>query len=119
LAKQLRDVLLGAGGFQRFPAELFAQIYSMPSKTGATSTAFVARRVSWPAAPLSWRDLRISAQRDQRRLLALLRSQGWSAGREIRGLFAVRILRPLLETIALVLAAASLALGLIPWPLAA
>jgi cellulose synthase/poly-beta-1,6-N-acetylglucosamine synthase-like glycosyltransferase len=115
-----RDVLIEAGGFRGSTADLFAHIYAGAlAKSRATHTAFVARRVSWPAVPNSWNELRIRTQRDQRRLAALLQRYGWSAGRETRGLFIVRIVRPLLETIALVLAAAGFVLGWIPWSLAA
>jgi arginine/ornithine N-succinyltransferase beta subunit len=75
--------------------------------------AFLPRRVSWPPAPQSWNDLQARVESDQRALAALK-----PEGREGRALFAVRFLRPLLETIALVFTAIGLAAGWMGWPLA-
>jgi glycosyl transferase family 21 len=105
-----RDAVVAAGGFTRMADELFAR--------GAVRTAFVARRVSWPAAPREWGELRRRAERDQHRLAPLVRGYAWRGGIAARGLFVARILRPLFETAALVLAAAGLALGWIAWPVA-
>ena len=113
-----RDVVVEAGGFRGAADSVFAQIYSSPPSGLGARAAFVARRVSWPAALQSWSELRRRAQSDQRRLAGLLQRYGWSAGITTRGLFVARILRPLLETIALLLAGVGLALGWFGWPMA-
>jgi hypothetical protein len=114
-----RDAVVAAGGFRRGVAAMFARIYAdAPSRRGATRVAFVAAGASWPRQPRSWTDLREAVRRDQRQLAALLWRHGRSSGRELRGLFTVRILRPVAETAALVIAAAALAAGWISWPLA-
>jgi hypothetical protein len=103
-----RDIALEIGGVQSIPADLFPRI-AAPRRA-----AFLPSAVSWLPAPQTWDDLRTRAQADQRTLTTML-----PASREGKALYAVRVLRPILETVALILAAVGLAAGWIDWPIAA
>ena len=102
-----RDFALEAGGIKNTPSDLFERI------PAGKRAAFLPRRVSWLPAPRTWAELRAVAQRDQREMNSQFR-----AGREGRALFAIRVLRPLLETIALVFAVVGVAVGWVGWPTA-
>ena len=97
-----RSAVDAAGGFGRGVRQLFRQIYRTKQKL-----VFLPAPVSWSRAPGSFADLRDHLRYDQAQL----------AGGPI--LFSVRLLRPLIESSALLLAAASLYLGWIHPGLAA
>jgi cellulose synthase/poly-beta-1,6-N-acetylglucosamine synthase-like glycosyltransferase len=115
-----RDAVRSVGGFRSGATALFADLHAAGSANGSRwRIAFVAAPVSFRPAAATWRDLRRHARRDQQQLAAALRQLRPGAGREFLGLFSIRALRPLLETVAYFLAAAGWIAGLIHPALAA
>jgi hypothetical protein len=104
-----RDALIAAGGFRGGTPELFLDLYAAPG----ARIAFVPMPVSCRPAAASWKDLHRQTSRDQSLLTAAMRHRGPGAGRKSGGLFGVRVVRPLLETAGLFLAAAGLLAGIV------
>jgi len=101
-----RDAIVAAGGFERGVMELFLALHER--KQGI---AFVPDPLSWsrPAATIA--EVLHQVQYDQAQLAAGLRHGGSEAGSAFNALFCSRVIRPLVETVALVLAATGLAIG--------
>jgi len=115
-----RDAVRSIGGFRAGPLELFLDLHAAArAATPLWRTAFVASPVSWRPAARTWGDLRRQVLGDQRVLAPALGRLSPGAGREFLGLFCIRVLRPLLETVAYVLAAAGWISGLVHPALAA
>jgi hypothetical protein len=114
-----RDAICSAGGFRAGPLELFVDLHSTARATAAPwRIALVAAPVSVRPAAGNWDHLHRQARGDQRQLAAALGKLG-GAARQFFGLFCMRALRPLLETVALILALAGWIAGMVPPALAA
>jgi cellulose synthase/poly-beta-1,6-N-acetylglucosamine synthase-like glycosyltransferase len=115
-----RDAVGSVGGFRAGPLDLFLDLHAAGSANGLRwRIALLAAPVSFRPAAATWGDLRRQAIGDQRQLAAALRRLGTGANREFLGLFSIRVLRPLLETAAYILAAAGWVAGLLHPALAA
>ena len=115
-----RDAVRSIGGFHAGPLGLFLDLHAAAITNNLHwRTAFVASPVSCRLAARSWRHLRRQVRGDQQQLGSALRPFHRVPSREFLGLFRTRGLRPLLETVAYVLAAAGWLAGLVPPALAA
>jgi hypothetical protein len=109
-----REAVCAVGGFRAGTTELFLDMHAANrAQGGRWRIAFVASPVSFRPAAATWADLHRQVRRDQRQLAGALRQLDAGAGRAFLGLFCSRGLRPLLETVAYVLAAAGLIMGLV------
>jgi cellulose synthase/poly-beta-1,6-N-acetylglucosamine synthase-like glycosyltransferase len=99
-----RQAVEAVGGFRRGLTELFKDL-----NKGKGEISFLPVAVSWSQAPASFGDLKEQTLYDQSRVVA----GGW-----FTTLFGGRVLRPLIETLALLLAGVGLAIGWIPPALA-
>ncbi len=107
-----RKAICSVGGFRDGTMGLFLDLHTGgDGKSGRI--AFVASPVSYRPAAATWADLHRQARSDQRQLAAALGKLGGGASREFFGLFCFRGLRPVLETAALILAAAGWITGLV------
>ena len=114
-----REAACSVGGFRAGPLELFLDLHTAARATASPArVAFLASPVSCRPAAGTWGDLRRQVRHDQRQLTAALRRTGTGGGREFFGLFCLRALRPLLETVAYLLAGAGWVAGLVPPALA-
>jgi GT2 family glycosyltransferase len=115
-----RDAVRSVGGFRAGATELFLDLHAARRAKGSGGRiAFVAEPVSYRSAAATWDDLRRQAVSDQRQLAAALGRLGPGPGSEFFGLFCIRGLRPLMETAALLLAAAGWITGMLHPALAA
>ena len=115
-----RDAVRSVGGFRAGAMELFLDLHAARRAKGSGGrVAFVAAPVSYRPAAANWDDLRRQATSDQRQLAAALGRLGPGPGSEFFGLFCIRGLRPLMETAALLLAAAGWITGMLHPALAA
>ena len=115
-----RDAVRLIGGFRAGPLELFLDLHAAARAHRLRwRAAFVASPVSVRRAAGTWHDLHQQAQGDQRKLTTALRHVRLGDNRELLGLFSIRVLRPLLETAAYVLAAAGWITGVVHPALAA
>ena len=102
-----REAVCAVNGFRGGAVGLFLDLHAAGIASGSNRhIAFVASQVSFRPAAASWADLHRQVRRDQQQLATELRYLGPGAGRPFFGLFCFRVLRPLLETVAYVLAAA-------------
>jgi hypothetical protein len=115
-----RDALCAVGGFRAGATELFLDLHAAARANGSRwHIAFLAAPVSFRPAAATWGGLRRQVSSDQQQLAAARRHLGPGASREFLGLFAIRGLRPLLETAAYLLAVAGWVTGLVQPELAA
>jgi cellulose synthase/poly-beta-1,6-N-acetylglucosamine synthase-like glycosyltransferase len=115
-----REALCTVGGFRGGTTELFMDLHAANRANGSRwRFAFVASPVSFRPAAATWDDLRRQVRRDQQQLAAALGRLGPGVGHPFFGLFCSRALRPLLETLAYVLAVAGWITGLVHPALAA
>jgi cellulose synthase/poly-beta-1,6-N-acetylglucosamine synthase-like glycosyltransferase len=113
-----RDAILEAGGFTAGPLELILHLHGLARKNGKSCrVAFVPDAATHSPMARSLGDLRELASRDQEAIARALRQRkkiaaGWlSLGwRGLPALFVVRLLRPLLETVAYILVVVGLVL---------
>ena len=121
----LRDAIVKMGGFSAGPLELFLHLHGHARASGKQyRVAFVPEAVSYARLPDSFEELRSRNLRDERDIIGALghrksisggiRAIGWG----LPGIFCVRCLRPVLETVAYPLAVAGLLMGWIDLPLA-
>jgi cellulose synthase/poly-beta-1,6-N-acetylglucosamine synthase-like glycosyltransferase len=109
-----RAAICSVGGFRAGTTELFLDLHAANRAHGSSQRiAFVASPVSFRPAAATWADLHRQARRDQRQLAGALRQLDSGGGKAFFGLFCSRGLRPLLETVAYVLAAAGWIAGLV------
>jgi cellulose synthase/poly-beta-1,6-N-acetylglucosamine synthase-like glycosyltransferase len=109
-----RAAICSVGGFRAGTTELFLDLHAANRAHGSSQRiAFVASPVSFRPAAATWADLHRQVRRDQRQLAGALRQLDSGAGKAFFGLFCSRGLRPLLETVAYVLAAAGWIAGLV------
>jgi cellulose synthase/poly-beta-1,6-N-acetylglucosamine synthase-like glycosyltransferase len=115
-----REAVCSVGGFRAGITELFLDLHAANRARGSQwRIAFVASPVSFRPAAATWADLHRQVRRDQRQLAPGLRQLGPGEGRTFFGLSCARGLRPLLETVAYVLAAAGWITGMVHPALAA
>jgi hypothetical protein len=104
-----RCAALAAGGFRAGILELVVRLHKRARAAGAPyRVALVGEVVSQPRAPRSFADLRQATQRDQREIA---RAARFGRPSPMAGLIAQRVVRPMVETAALVLTAVGAALG--------
>lgn len=103
-----RESAIAAGGFRRGLLELFLDLHG-----GKRQIRFLPAPVSWTAAPATLADVRNQLRYDQAQLAAGLRYRA-AGSREFAGLFCMRVIRPVVETLALLAAAAGVAAGWVP-----
>ena len=101
-----RQPLVAAGGFRGGVLELFLDL-----QAGKQQIAFLPWLVSWDKAPATFSEVREQIRYDQSQLARGLRYRTALYGGAFAGLFCVRVLRPMVETVALPLAAVGLILG--------
>jgi cellulose synthase/poly-beta-1,6-N-acetylglucosamine synthase-like glycosyltransferase len=115
-----REAVCAVGGFRGGATELFMDLHTANrARQPQWRFAFVASPVSCRPAAATWSDLRRQVRRDQHQLSAALGRFGPGMGNPFFGLFFSRGLRPLLETIAYILAIAGWIMGFVPRDLAA
>ena len=120
-----REAVVAVGGFRAGVLEMCLRLHALARATGGKySIAFVPEPISYARGPRSGAELRAANAFDQ---WEIARSLAWRKdwnrglfplGMALPGLYAVRFLRPLAETVLYVLTAAGLVLGLIDLPLA-
>jgi cellulose synthase/poly-beta-1,6-N-acetylglucosamine synthase-like glycosyltransferase len=104
-----REAVRSAGGFRAGILDLVVRLHRQARASGSPyRVALVPEGISHPRAPRSLADLRQATLRDQREIARAARF-GWHS--PLAGLVAERLLRPLVETVALILTAAGAALG--------
>jgi hypothetical protein len=104
-----RQAAVAAGGFRAGILELVVRLHKRARAAGAPyRVALVGEVVSQPRAPRSFADLRQATQRDQREIA---RAARFGRPSPMAGLIAQRVVRPMVETAALVLTAVGAALG--------
>ena len=120
-----RQAIVRAGGWLAGPLEMFLQLHGNARKSGRPyRIAFLPDPVGSHREVASLDDLHRSTAREQRWIGAAIRRlgsipRGWAAmGWGVPALFWTSFLRPLLETVAYVLAIAGLVMGWIGLPLA-
>ncbi len=121
----LRDAVVKTGGFVAGPLELFLNLHGHCRGTGKEyRVAFVPEAVGQARLPETSEELREAIARDQQELASVLRYRksiqgGFRAiGWGLPGLLCVRWVRPLVETVALLLTVVSLIAGWIDLPMA-
>ena len=111
-----RQAVVLAGGFRAGILELVVRLHRMARAAGEPyRVALVPEAIGQPHAPRSLAELRQATLRDQRDIARAARR---GLPRPLGGLVAERFVRPLLETVALVLTAVGAALGWVDPPLA-
>jgi GT2 family glycosyltransferase len=114
-----RETLLQAGGFQAGYLELFLRLHAHARAAGQPyRIALTPEPVSHPGPTRTLRELHALARADQAQIAGALRRHGFHAP-GLLPLFAVRVLRPLAETLAYALTAIGLGLGWMPFDLVA
>jgi cellulose synthase/poly-beta-1,6-N-acetylglucosamine synthase-like glycosyltransferase len=108
-----RQSVIAAGGFRRGLLELFLDLYG-----GKQQIRFLPAPVSWTKAPATLAEVHEQVRYDQAQLAAGLRYR-MARSSEFAGLFCMRVVRPVVETLALLGAGAGLALGWVSPALAA
>jgi hypothetical protein len=115
-----RDAVCSVGGFRGGLLELFLDLHtSARAKALGWKIAFLASPVSSWRAANTWGDLRHQVVSDQQELAAGLGRSGTGGGGRFFGLYCVRALRPLVETVGYILAVAGWIAGVVPLALAA
>jgi hypothetical protein len=114
-----REALLQAGGFHAGHLELFLRLHA---HAGATKQpyriALAPGLVSHPRPTRTLGELRALARADQAQIAGALRRRAFYAA-GLLPLFTVRVMRPLVETLAYALTAIGLGLGWMPFDLVA
>ncbi len=120
-----RDTIVRAGGFTAGPVEMFLRLHVLARKEGKPySIGFVPASISYLRPPASIAGLRQAIGRDQReiaRVLAYRKSLGAQAGDlgwGMPGLIAMRLVRPMAETVLYPLTVVGLIVGWVPIKLA-
>ena len=106
-----RDTLIAAGGFRAGNLDMFLRLHTAAKAAGKPyRIALAPEPISYVRPPATVSELRASALADQREIAGALRSQSFRTP-GMPSLFTVRLLRPLVETAAYLLAAVGLAGG--------
>jgi cellulose synthase/poly-beta-1,6-N-acetylglucosamine synthase-like glycosyltransferase len=114
-----RDAVIQVGGFRAGAVELFVDLHAAsPAGKLAWRFALVASPVSYRHAPSTWGQLRRQTSADQRIIGTALGIFPTKASTHFIGLYGDRVLRPLLETVALIGAFAGWYTGTVPTSLA-
>ncbi len=114
-----RDAIVAAGGFTAGTLELFLHLQGRARNSGKPyHAALVAEPSSYLATPQSWAGLRQRAMNDQRSIARALRRRAnimngrYALGWGLPAIVFYRYWRPLIETVAYLMALACLALGM-------
>ncbi|HEV3330432.1 MAG TPA: glycosyltransferase family 2 protein [Bryobacteraceae bacterium] len=104
-----RDILITAGGFRAGNLDMFLRLHRAAKASGKPyRIALAPEPVSHVRTPSTVSELRASAMADQSEIAGALRSQSFRTP-GLPSLFTIRLLRPVLETVAYVLAIVGLA----------
>jgi cellulose synthase/poly-beta-1,6-N-acetylglucosamine synthase-like glycosyltransferase len=114
-----RDILITAGGFRAGNLDMVLRLHAAAKASGNPyRIALAPEPISFARPPATVSDLRESALADQYEISGALRSQKFRTP-GLPSLFTIRLLRPVLETLAYLLTAVGLAIGLIKVDMAA
>lgn len=106
-----RDTLIAARGFRAGNLDMFLRLHATAKAAGKPyRIALAPEPISYVRPPATVSELRTSVIADQREIVGALRSQSFRTP-GLPSLFTIRLLRPLLETAAYLLAAVGLAGG--------